>query len=62
MNRQFYLSRNDVVRLIRESGKEQEFIKGWGRSPEEYFEEHKYMEPDIWVYVLNDLKIEPPEP
>lgn len=50
-------SRKDAVNLIDANGKRQEFIDGWGRTPEQYFDEYSYQEPQIWGWVLNDLDI-----
>ena len=51
-------NRQEAVNLIDNYGKREEFIKGWdGRSPEDYFEQYSYLEPDIWYNVLGDLGI-----
>ncbi len=51
------MNRQDIVKLIVDSGKEDEFIDGWLRAPEQYFEEYCYAEPEIWIHVLCDLEI-----
>jgi len=61
-------SREECIKAIDDAGKRTEFIKNWGRSPEEYFEEYADREPapgcqetndghNIWVEVLSDLQI-----
>jgi len=49
--------RNDVIAAIDAAGKRDEFITVWGRTPEEYFDEYAYKEPDIWQDVLDDLDL-----
>ena len=51
-------SRKVAIDFIEKSGKRQRFIDEWGRTPEEYFDEYSHKEPEIWVYVLDDLQIE----
>ena len=51
------MNRQEIVDLIVGAGKEQEFIDGWWRDPQQYFEEYSYAEPEIWVHVLSDLEI-----
>ena len=51
------LERESVIRAIKKAGKEDEFTKGWGRTPKDYFEEYAYLEPEVWYNVLNDLGI-----
>jgi hypothetical protein len=50
-------SKKEAIAMIDKSGKRQEFVDGWGRTPEEYFDEYVYKEPDIWYGVLFDLRI-----
>jgi hypothetical protein len=51
-------SRVECIRIINESGKLQDFINIYdGRTPEEYFKEYAKNEPDIWLWVLDDLGI-----
>ena len=50
-------SRTETVELIRSAGKYDSFVNGWGRTPEEYFEEYSYKEPQIWDRILGDLGI-----
>lgn len=51
------MNREEIIKLIVDSDKEQEFVNVYWRPPEVYFEEYSYAEPEIWVHVLNDLEI-----
>lgn len=51
------MNREEIIKLIVHSAKEEEFISTYWRDPKQYFEEYSYAEPEIWVHVLNDLEI-----
>lgn len=48
-------TRKEAVDIIKNSGKYDEFVSGWGRTPEQYFEEYAYKEPNIWSWILSDI-------
>lgn len=50
-------SRQQAIELIDKHGKRREFVCERLRTPEEYFEEYSYLEPDIWTNVLIDFEI-----
>ena len=54
------LSRAQTISRIDRAGKREQFEDDFGgRTPEEYFEEYAYLEPEIWQKVLCDLEIQP---
>ncbi len=55
-------TRDQICALIRRTGREAAFLETTaGRTPEEYFEEYSYREPEIWICALNDLAVPIPE-
>ena len=52
------MTRQKCIALIDARKKRARFIEGWDRTPEVYFDEYAYKEPDIWFDVLNDLSID----
>lgn len=50
-------SRKEAIDLIDKYGKREIFEKEWRRTPEEYFADYGYKEPDIWCSLLADLEI-----
>lgn len=54
-------TRDKAISLIDLCCKRDDFVVDKGRTPEEYFEEYSYKEPEIWIDVLNDLLIPVPQ-
>jgi len=54
---QYISSTNDAIQKIKAAGKYDEFIRIYGRTPEDYFAEYEHKTPDVWTWVMNDLNI-----
>ena len=50
-------NREQIVEIIDAAGRRPMFEAVFERTPEDYFDEYAYKEPDIWQDVLNDLGI-----